>query len=68
MIQKDIEFTKESEEEVKLLNEVFYAAKLDESQVDVLIIKSEFWKTIRILSLINRFSDNTKSKEGKPEK
>ena len=62
-MQKDIEPTKESEEEVKLLKEVFYAAKLDECQVDVLIIKFEFWKTIRILSWINRFSHNTKSKE-----
>ena len=35
---------KESEEEAKLLKEVFYAAKLDENQVDVLIIKFEFWK------------------------
>ena len=59
-MQKDIEPTKESEEEAKLLKEVFYAAKLDESQVDVLIIKFEFWKTIRILSWINRFSHNTK--------
>ena len=62
-IQKDIEPTKESEEEAELLKEVFYAAKLNESQVDVLIIKFEFWKTIMILSWINRFSHNTKSKE-----
>ena len=40
----NIEPIKESEEEAKLLKEVFYAAKLDENQVDVLIIKFEFWK------------------------
>ena len=55
--------TKESEEETKLLKEVFYAAKLDENQVHVLIIKFEFWKTIRILSWINRFLHNNKSRE-----
>ena len=63
-MQKDIEPTKESEE-AKLLKEVFYAAKLDEIQVDVLIIKFEFWKTIRILSWINRFSHNTKQMRNK---
>ena len=47
-MQKDTEPTKESEEKAKLLKEVFYAAKLGESQVDVFIIKFEFWKTIRI--------------------
>ena len=62
-MQKEIEPTTESEEELKLLKEVFYTAQLDESQVDVLIIKFEFWKIIRILSWINRFSHNTKSKE-----
>ena len=61
--QKDIGPTKESEEEAKLLKELFYAAKLDKSKVDVPIIKFDFWKTIRILSWINRFSRNTKSKE-----
>ena len=55
-MQRDIEPTKESQEEAKLLKEVFYAAKLDESQVDV-FIKFEFWQTIRILS------HKTKSKE-----
>ena len=35
---------KESEEGAQLLKEVFYAANLDENQVDVLIIKFEFWK------------------------
>lgn len=58
-MQKDIEPIKES----KLLKEVFRTAKLDENQVDVLVIKFEFQKTITILSQINRFSDNTKSKE-----
>ena len=48
---------------MKLLKEVFYAAKLHESLVDVLIIKFKFWKTIRILSWIKRFSHNTKLKE-----
>ena len=43
----NIEPIKESEEEAKLLKEVFYAAKLDENQVDVLIIKFEFWKQSR---------------------
>ena len=62
-MQKVIEPTTESEEESKLLKEVFYTAQLDESQVDVLIIKFEFWKIIKILSWINRFSHNTKSKE-----
>ena len=62
-MQKDIEPTKESEEEVKLLKEVFYASKLDESEAHVIIIKFEFWKTIRIPSWINRFSHSTKSKE-----
>ena len=55
-LQRGIEPTKESQEEAKLLKEVFYAAKLDESQVDV-FIKFEFWQTIRILS------HKTKSKE-----
>ena len=59
-MQKDIEPTKEPEEEAKLLKEVFYVVKLGESQVDVPIIKFEFWKTIGILSWINRFSHNTK--------
>ena len=61
--QNDIEPKKESEEEAKLLKEVFYTVKLDESQVDVLINKFELWKTIRILSWTNRFLRNTKSKE-----
>ena len=66
-MQKDIESTKETEEEAKLLREVFYAAKLDESQVDVFNIKFEFWKTIRIVSWINRFPHNTKSREKQVE-
>ena len=48
---------------MKLLKIVFYTTKQDESQVDVLIIKFELWGTIRILSWINRFSCNSKSKE-----
>ena len=54
---------KKSEEAVKLLREVFYTAKPNESQVDDLSNKFEFWKTIRILSSINKFPYNTKSKE-----
>ena len=48
---------------MKLLKIIFYSTKPDVSQVDVLIIKFEFWETIRILYWINRFSYNTKSKE-----
>ena len=50
--KNDIEPTKELEEGVKPLKEVFYKEKLDESQVDVFINEFEFWKTIRILSWI----------------
>ena len=50
--KNDIEPTKELEEGAKLLKEVFYKEKLDESQIDVFINKFEFWKTIGILSWI----------------
>ena len=59
---KDIEPTKESEEVAKLFKELLYTAKLSESQVDDLISKFEFWKTIKILAWIGRFSHNAKSK------
>ena len=61
--KNDIEPTKESEEGAKLLKEVFYKEKLDESQVDV------FYQQIWILEnnqdtiVDQRSSHNTKSKE-----
>ena len=55
--------TKESEEEAKLLKEVFYTAKVDENQIDVLINKFEFCKTVRIVSWVKRFSYNARSKQ-----
>ena len=58
-----IEPSKESEEEANILKKVFYKGKLDECQADIFINKFEFWKTIRILSWINRSSHNIKSKE-----
>ena len=61
--QKEIVPTKESEEEVKLLKEVFCTTKVEENQVDILINKSELWKTIRVIFWINRFLYNIKSKE-----
>ena len=61
--QKEIVPTKKSEEEAKLLKEIFYTAKVDENQIDVLINKFEFWKTVRIVSWVKRFSYNARSKQ-----
>ena len=61
--QKEIVPTKESEEEAKLLKEVFYTAKVDENQIDVLTNKFEFWKTVRIVSWVKRCSYNARSKQ-----
>ena len=42
---------------------MFYATKVEENQIDLVINKQEYWKTVRTVSWIKRLILNTKSRE-----
>ena len=59
---------KESESEVKLINNLFAAAVEVKDEVDELLQKHTFWKSVRILGWITRFVNNCKAKLAKTVK
>ena len=52
----------ESEMEAKLTKDILAVSVIEENQLDTLLNKLSFWKTIRVTAFILRFLKNCKSK------
>ena len=63
---KDIEITatEESEKEAKSVKELLRTVKVDNSEIDQVIEKYNFWKAMRILGWMRRFIHNCRSQRG----
>ena len=51
---------KETGEEAKLTKEIFATAVVTKDELDEILEKNSFWKTVRVTALIRRFLSNSK--------